>query len=217
MPDALATDAARRAPALPLADRREMIIEAVVPLIVEHGRDVTSRQIAEAAGIAEGTVFRAFGDKETLLQAAAERFFDVETVRRGLRAIDPDDPVDVKVAEILRLMRRRFSGAMKVMSVTGGVRPAPSGDPAELDRILERIFEPDLDRLAWSPQRVLHLVRLLSFASSVPEIASADAPFTVEELAAMVTHGVLADAQAHTREHAAHTPPPHSPTQGDPA
>lgn len=189
---------ARRAPALPLADRREMIIDAVVPLLVEHGRDVTSRQIAEAAGIAEGTVFRAFGDKESLLRAAAERFFDGQTVWNGLRGIDPDDPVEVKLAEILRLMRDRFSGAMKVMSILDGERPTPSGDPAELERIVAAVFAPDAGRLAWPPSRILHLARLVSFASSIPDIASVDTPFTVEELAALMTHGVLTSSPAPT-------------------
>ena len=189
---------ARRAPALPLANRREMIIDAVVPLLVEHGRDVTSRQIAEAAGIAEGTVFRAFGDKESLLRAAAERFFDGQTVWNGLRGIDPDDPVEVKLAEILRLMRDRFSGAMKVMSILDGERPTPSGDPAELERIVAAVFAPDAGRLAWPPSRILHLARLVSFASSIPDIASVDTPFTVEELAALMTHGVLTSSPAPT-------------------
>lgn len=184
--------AGRRAPALPLADRREMIIEAVIPLLLAHGRDVTSRQIAEAAGIAEGTVFRAFGDKETLLRAAAERYFDAETVRRGLRAIDPDDTVEVKLAEIIRLMQARFAGAMKVLPVLDGVRPPSTGDHAELHRIMERVFEPDRERLTVAPSRIIHLVRLVAFASAIPDIATADTPFTVDELAALITNGVLA-------------------------
>ena len=53
-----------------------MIIDAVIPLILEHGVGITSRQIAEAAGVAEGTVFRAFGDKESLIAAAADAFFE---------------------------------------------------------------------------------------------------------------------------------------------
>ena len=44
-------------------DRRKAILEALIPLLVEQGGDVTTKEIAEAAGIAEGTIFRVFPDK----------------------------------------------------------------------------------------------------------------------------------------------------------
>ena len=52
-----------RARPLPPDDRREAILEAIIPLLQERGRNVTSRELAEAAEVAEGTLFRAFGDK----------------------------------------------------------------------------------------------------------------------------------------------------------
>src|SRR3954465_7061413 len=61
-----------RAAPLSADERRDAIIDVVVPLLLQHGSEVTTRQIAEAAGIAEGTIFRVFPDKAALLMAAAE-------------------------------------------------------------------------------------------------------------------------------------------------
>ena len=65
-----------RARPLSVEERQASIIDAVIPLLAVHGRDLTSRQIAEAAGIAEGTIFRAFGHKDSLITAAVAKFLD---------------------------------------------------------------------------------------------------------------------------------------------
>lgn len=53
-------------------DRRQTILDAVIPLLIETGEVPSTRQIAKAAGIAEGTIFRVFADKPTLMRAVAE-------------------------------------------------------------------------------------------------------------------------------------------------
>lgn len=53
-------------------DRRRAILDAVIPLLIETGEAPSTRQIAEAAGVAEGTIFRAFEDKPTLMRAVAK-------------------------------------------------------------------------------------------------------------------------------------------------
>ena len=60
-----------RAPRLTPDERRGALIEATIPLLLQHGASVSTRQIAEAAGVAEGTIFRVFDSKEDLVHAAA--------------------------------------------------------------------------------------------------------------------------------------------------
>src|SRR6185437_10931544 len=46
-----------RAPAMRAEERRAAIIAATLPLLLERGTNISTRQIAETAGIAEGTIF----------------------------------------------------------------------------------------------------------------------------------------------------------------
>src|ERR1700704_2407818 len=87
------TTTRRRAAALPLEARRSMIIEATTPLLLEHGEMVTTRQVADAAGIAEGTIFRAFADKDELLGAVIDAALDPAPLELALATIDPTLPL----------------------------------------------------------------------------------------------------------------------------
>src|SRR3954453_15782754 len=60
-----------RANAMSPDDRRKAIVRALVPLLVERGGDVRTREIAQATGIAEGTTFRVSYDKRSLMRAGA--------------------------------------------------------------------------------------------------------------------------------------------------
>lgn len=53
---------------------REHVADAAAPLFVDQGYvGTTTRQVARAAGVAEGTVFNLFGSKSGLLLAALHR------------------------------------------------------------------------------------------------------------------------------------------------
>jgi len=71
-----------------------MLIAATLPLIAQHGQKVTTKQIAAAAGVAEGTIFRVFADKNQLLDAAVQQAMDPEVTLAELVGVDITLPLD---------------------------------------------------------------------------------------------------------------------------
>ncbi len=99
-PDVFAIPEGAR-PRLSPEDRRTAILEATVPLLREHGASVTTRQIADAAGVAEGTLFRVFDDKLAIIVAAIAAALDPEPIVRAIGAVPLDGPlVDVLTAVV---------------------------------------------------------------------------------------------------------------------
>ncbi|MET4639456.1 TetR/AcrR family transcriptional regulator [Mycetocola sp. 2940] len=190
--------------ATPLApdDRRSMIVDAVLPLLLEHGRAVTSRQLAEAAGVAEGTIFRAFGDKDSLLKAAVARYLDPEPLLTELAAIDPAEPLDAKMRSILGALRRRFDGVFRVMSTLNEEdRPTPASVREDIERLVAAALAPEAKALRWSPAQVAQFTRLLAFSSSFPLLTSGS-EFTDAELAEFILHGIVGPSVSPKDTHA---------------
>src|SRR5438445_13880046 len=98
---------ARRATALPPEERRSMIVQAALPLLLENGEMVTSRQIADAAGIAEGTIFRVFADKDALIAAVIDAALDTAPLERALASIDVSMPFEAAVAAAIEVLQQR--------------------------------------------------------------------------------------------------------------
>lgn len=184
-----------RASPLSVDDRREMIVDAVIPLLLEYGRDVTTKQIAESAGIAEGTLFRAFGDKESIIAAAVEKFLDPEPLRTMLRGIDPRESIEHQVHDILFHLRSRFEGIFGIMSAVGMHGRPPGSDPrAELAELVTGVLSEHSAKLRIESSRAASLIRLVAFAASMPPFTDS-APFTTDELTDFVLHGILAPTQ----------------------
>src|SRR3954471_22378307 len=117
-----ATDTAPRrfrAAALPPEERRARIVAATLPLLLAHGSAVTTRQIAEAAGIAEGTIFRAFPDKESLFAAVIESATDTSSVDAALDAIDAGLPLETRLVAVVDILRRRVTELLQLRTAIG--------------------------------------------------------------------------------------------------
>jgi AcrR family transcriptional regulator len=183
-----------RARPLPADERRAAILAAARPLVLEHGRATTTRLIAEAAGVAEGTIFRSFATKDELFDAVIEQEFDPGPFLEAIGRIDVGQPLEQRLVEAVSVLQRRFVRIFQLMIALGVRRPPDRiGAPELRERLakegLVRLVEPDAERFRVPPQDIVQLLRLLTFSGSHPHIS--DHRMTAEQIVDVVLHGTL--------------------------
>jgi AcrR family transcriptional regulator len=165
-----------------------MIIAATIPLLMEHGEMATTRQIADAAGIAEGTIFRAFADKDELLAAVIEAAIDPAPLERALATIDPSLPLPEIVAQAADFAQRRVVDIWRLASTVGTRFHAHTKRPMADSPALTRLLQPHREQLALPPRAAARTLRALVFAMSHPMMVEKAA--TPREIAQLFLHGV---------------------------
>jgi AcrR family transcriptional regulator len=185
-------------------ERRRAIVDVVVPLLLEHGSEVTTRQIAEAAGIAEGTIFRVFPDKPALLAAAAEQTMDPAVELAELRAaLDGCTNLRTKILRGAEHLFARSQRVTAVMMALRGVWLTQPGDHGHhpgaprflveaneaLLRGLTELFEPHREELSVEPAAAAVLLRTLVLGSRHPG-AHLGVTLTPYDIADVLLHGI---------------------------
>jgi AcrR family transcriptional regulator len=183
-----ATEKAKRAPSLAPDERRAMIVAATLPLLLEHGDRVTSRQIAEAAGIAEGTIFRAFTDKDEIIVAVIEAALDPEPLEAALRDIPAGREFEAGLAAAVVIMQQRVINVWQVMSSVGTRFHELARRPMADSDALVRMFEANRDHITVEPVVAARLLRALTLSTTHPMLAGE--PRSPRELVQLFLHGV---------------------------
>jgi AcrR family transcriptional regulator len=180
--------------------RRAAIIDATLPLVFQHGNRVTVRLIAEAAGIAEGTIFTVFPDKDALMSAVIAKGFDPEPTRRALVEIDAALPLRERLVAAVEITQAGLRRSFTLIAALGLSAPPPtSGDRAATlrqghDRFLAaltRVIEPDEHLLSTSVAELADLVRLLTFSATHPLINDGR-PLSAERIVEVLLDGTRA-------------------------
>lgn len=111
-------------------ERRAAIAHATIPLLEQHGSQVSTRQIALAAGVAEGTLFRAFDDKVELLGAAAERALDPTARVAEIDALPAAADLAAELVQVGRLIDDGSRRVRRVMLAVHGMLASEEGQRA---------------------------------------------------------------------------------------
>lgn len=97
-----------RAPRVDAQRNRQRVMDAATRVFAERGSNATLNDIARAAGVGVGTVYRKFADKEAMLDALVEEKVDA-LVEVALRAAELSDPGPAVRQLLFDVMAQRAS------------------------------------------------------------------------------------------------------------
>ena len=168
-----------RARPMSAEERRAELTDVTLRLLRVHGRAVTTRQIAEAARVAEGTIFRVFDSKEELVDAALVRAFEPGDVVVRIEGIDRTQPLRGRLLDLVAILQQRFRATFELMQKVELVGPPhhlhdsdeANAWRARLEALLIDVVGDDADQLAVPVDHFVHVLRLLTFAGSHQKVA----------------------------------------------
>jgi len=185
------------------ADRRRAILDVVIPLLVAKGSSVTTAEVAHAADIAEGTIFRVFPDKSALIYEAVTVAMDTAPVADAIRAISASAPMAVQLAEAARVLREHFNRMMALGESLRSISDLQARQ-RDVDRLIKRssavisaaladLFERHRAALRVPPGAAIAAFRGFIFASAHPLLPPAER-LAVDEVVNVLLSGIAKPA-----------------------
>jgi len=185
-----------------------MIVRAALRLLAEEGPNVTTLQIARAAGISEPTIFRAFADKNEVLLACLDEVTKPENLAIELEAIALEAGLEDRLATLIDVVRAHSEKTGKVLNAIrlACPRPPEALSREEMDKNMQRmarnyqtlhegvcsVLKPDEDRLRLPVADMATLV--LSIVLSLGRTGnwlSGLGSVSTKQLADLILHGVM--------------------------
>ncbi len=200
----------RRAPAMSQDERRAAIVRSTLPLLIEHGAAVSTSQIASAAGIAEGTVFRAFKDKQDLMIACMRAGMNSDDEVAVIEGIGRTAPLPDRLTEGVRAISGyldriwavsqalRSSGisheAMQRQMHGDSDKPVEPGPPPELLRVshaMSGLFDQATDNLRVDAERAVRMLLGLVVTNRMQGNSFGQSLDDPAEIVDLFLHGVI--------------------------
>ena len=187
-------------PALAPDERRAALIQATIPLLCEHGLDVSTRQIAEAAGVAEGTIFGVFENKHKLVTVSLVEALNPRPTIEALAAIDRSLPLRERLIAAVAHISARFAehaqlmGEVRKLIMAGepgqDFRQQMKNDRARIMAELAELIEPDAATLRRSSESTARLLLLYCGAHAFGPFGDPDAS-DAEDVVSLLLDGLL--------------------------
>jgi AcrR family transcriptional regulator len=159
-------------------------------LLLERGANVSTRQIAEAACVAEGTIFAVFPDKDAVVQAVVEAALDPEPTERELAAIDRSLSFEDQLVAAVGIMQRRTNKIWRLLSGVADTSK-PRTPPADFAALAD-IFAAGQPQLRTDAINAARQLRALTLAVSNPMFYAGE-PMTPREIVRLFLDGSRID------------------------
>lgn len=192
----------RRAAPMTPDDRRAAILAAAVPLLRDRGPVVTTRELAEAACVAQGTLFSVFPDKEALVAAAVEQALDPAPVLADLAALDQDLDVRDLLTRAVQRLQVHSQDVTALLAVgheiSGGMphhgramHPRGHHPVATVVRGVAELLDPHRARLRLEPAVCARLLVGIVITTTHPLTTDAQPALTPRQLVDLFLDGAL--------------------------
>ncbi|MHB1138452.1 MAG: TetR/AcrR family transcriptional regulator [Microthrixaceae bacterium] len=171
-------------------ERRAAILATATELFTAHGQAFTTADLAEAAGVSEGTIFRYFPDKTSLVDAARERALGLDSLLVELALSATLGTPEARLLSAAHALETKLIQMARVMEETD-THDAPSPDHmVELLHALAGLFDGlPTDGVGSHDQLASVFVGML-VSNTVICAKSGTPPLATEQLVSLFLRGV---------------------------
>lgn len=173
--------------------------KATLPLLLEQGPHVSTRQISQAAGVAEGTIFRVYPTKQDLINDVILDAISPNDVMEKISHLPPDQKLVDRVENILALITEWVTFSHRFMPMMQFPHPGKpkkecsgrgphEGRHLMVAAIAESLI-PYVDDIRVSPRVAATAVMSTAFAHSHASLVDAPAS-TAAEMAHVLLYGI---------------------------
>lgn len=172
-------------------ERRAALLAAATELFIAHGPAFTTADLAAAAGVSEGTIFRYFPDKAALIAATRAGAIGMDSLLPALAEAAELPTIEARLIAAGHVLSERIAQMARVMEQDEHPHEPHDADlVAELLAALLPLFLPDATLAPAAPEQLANVYLGMLVSNTLFCEKTGTAPMAIDELVALLVHGI---------------------------